>query len=276
MFTLKYPLYTLPSPLNVLAWRDELLLYPRDLSPLIKGILTYGAWIRVTALLLARIYLNQLPSDTDLRVITIKIATNLPIGRIAIYPPKAIYCSPVRLIPKLDRTFRRIYNLSSPKPCWGLFVNAAILKAYSTLTYSTVDDILALILLTRREAVILKRDLKDAFWNILVAITNQRLLGFKWEKIVYTKYCLPFSLATTPFLFNLFIEALYWVLKRYLYLIVTFFTLVYYLDDFIFILRLGTSYTLVVYVYNFIIILLSFPLNATKDSYSTVLDILGY
>ena len=66
-------------------------------------------------------------------------------------------------MPKPDRTFRRIYNLSSPKPRRGLFVNAAIPEAYSTLTYSTIDNILALILLTRRGAVILKRDLKDTF-----------------------------------------------------------------------------------------------------------------
>ena len=92
-----------------------------------------------------------------------KITTNLPIGRIAICPPKAIYCFSLGLVPKLDGTFHRIYNLSLPKPCRGLSVNAAILEAYSTLTYSTVDDILALILLARRGAVILKRDLKDAF-----------------------------------------------------------------------------------------------------------------
>ena len=29
-------------------------------------------------------------------------------------------------------------------------------------------------------------------------------------------------------------------------------------------------------MYNFIIILLSFPFNTTKDSYNTVLDVLGY
>jgi len=75
-------------------------------------------------------------------------------------------------MPKLDGTFRRIYNLSLPKPRLGLSVNATIPEAYSTLTYSTVDEILALILLTRRGAVILKRDLKDAFQNIPVAITN--------------------------------------------------------------------------------------------------------
>jgi hypothetical protein len=66
-------------------------------------------------------------------------------------------------MPKPDGTFCYIYNLSSPKPCRGLSINATILEAYSTLTYSTVDEILALILLARRGAVILKRDLKDAF-----------------------------------------------------------------------------------------------------------------
>jgi len=123
----------------------------------------YSARIRVTALLLVHACLNYLPSNANPRVITIKIATNLPIGRIAIRPPKAIYYSPLGLVPKLDRTFRYTYNLSLPKPRRGLSVNAAILEAYSTLTYSTIDDILALILLTKREAIILKRDLKDAF-----------------------------------------------------------------------------------------------------------------
>ena len=79
-----------------------------------------------------------------------------------------------------------------------------------------------------------------------------------------------------PFFFNLFVEALYWILKRRFYLIIAFFTLVYYLNHFIFILYPGTSYILIIYVYNFIIILLSFLFNITKDSYGTVLDILGY
>jgi Reverse transcriptase (RNA-dependent DNA polymerase) len=262
--------------LNALAWRDELLLYPGDLGPLIEGILTYGARIRVTALLPARICSNQLPSDADPGVITTKIASDLPIGRIAICPPEAICCSPLGLVPKPDGTFRRIHNLSSPKPRRGLSVNAAIPEAYSTLTYSTVDDILALILLAGRGAVILKRDLKDAFRNIPVAITDQRLLGFKWEKTVYTECCLPFGLSTAPFLFNLFAEALHWVLERRLHPIIAFFALVHYLDDFIFILRPGTSYTPVVHVYNFTITLLGFPPNATKDSCGTVSDVLGY
>jgi hypothetical protein len=163
VFTLGYLLYTLPLLLNILAWRNKLLLYPKDLGPLIKGILIYSIWIRVTALLPVYIYSNQLPSNADLGVITAKIATDLPISCITICPPKAIYCFPLGLIPKLDRTFCCIYNFSSPKPCLGLFINTVILEAYFTLTYSTVDEILALILLARRGAVILKCDLKNAF-----------------------------------------------------------------------------------------------------------------
>jgi hypothetical protein len=179
VFTLEYPLYTLPSPLNALAWRDKLFLYPKDLSPLIKGILIYNIRIRVTALLLAYICLNQLPSNTNPGVITVKIVTDLPISYIAIYLPKIIYCSLLGLISKPDKTFHYIYNLSSPKPCWGLSINAAILEAYFTLTYSTIDEILVLILLTKRGAIILKCNFKDAFQNIPVAITDQHLLGFK-------------------------------------------------------------------------------------------------
>ena len=75
-------------------------------------------------------------------------------------------------MPKLNKTFYCIYNLFLPKPCLGLSVNAIILKAYSTLTYSTIDEILALILFAGRGAVILKRDFKDTFRNIPVAITD--------------------------------------------------------------------------------------------------------
>ena len=66
-------------------------------------------------------------------------------------------------MPKLNKTFRRIYNLSLLKPRLGLFINTAILKAYFTLTYSTIDEILALILFAGRGAVILKRDFKNTF-----------------------------------------------------------------------------------------------------------------
>ena len=163
----------------MLAWRDELRLYPGDLSPLIEGILTFGARLGTTIPLPARTCSNQLPSDANPGVITAKITADLPLGQIAICSPEAIVCSPLGLVPKPDGTLRRIHNLSSPKPGRGLSVNAAIPEAYSTFAYSTIDNILALILLAGKGAVILKRDLKDAFRNIPVAVSDQRLMGFK-------------------------------------------------------------------------------------------------
>ena len=66
-------------------------------------------------------------------------------------------------MPKLNKTFHYIYNFFLPKPRLGLSVNTIILKAYSTLTYSTVDEILVLIFFIKRGAVILKYNFKNTF-----------------------------------------------------------------------------------------------------------------
>jgi hypothetical protein len=116
VFTLGYPLYTLLLLLNTLAWRDELLLYSKNLGPLIKGILIYSTWIGVTASLPVCMCLNQLLSNTDPKVIILKIVSNLPISYIAIQLPKITYCFFLGLVPKLNKTFCCIYNLSLPKP----------------------------------------------------------------------------------------------------------------------------------------------------------------
>jgi len=73
--------------------------------------------VGVTALLLVYICLNQLLSNTNLGVITVEIATNLPISYIVICPSKAIYYFSLKLVLKPDRTFYYIYNLFSPKSC---------------------------------------------------------------------------------------------------------------------------------------------------------------
>jgi hypothetical protein len=163
-----------------------------------------------------------MPSNADPEVITTKITSDLNLRRISIQPPVLISCSPLGMVPKPDGSWRRIHNLSSPKPRNGLSVNDAIPDSYSTLTYSTIEDVLALILLAGPGAVVLKRDLKDAFRNIPVALEDRRLLGFIWDSVVYTECCLPFGLATAPLIFNLFAEALHWVLEKHLHPVAAF------------------------------------------------------
>ena len=113
----------------------------------------------------------------------------------------------------------------------------------------------------------------EIFWLLL--LTNAYWVLSKRKQYILNTAS-PLVQLLCPFFFNLFVKARYQILKCRLYLIIAFFTLVYYLNDFIFILYLSTSYISVIYMYNFIIILLGFPLNATKDFYGTVLNILGY
>jgi hypothetical protein len=39
-----------------------------------------------------------------------------------------------------------------------------------------------------------------------------------WNGVYYKENCLPFGLATAPILFNLFAEALHWILESFLLL----------------------------------------------------------
>ncbi|KAJ3454842.1 hypothetical protein MRS44_013442 [Fusarium solani] len=80
---------------------------------------------------------------------------------------------------------------------------------------------------TRRST--LGNDIKDAFRIVPVADDNQHLLSFQWNDSTYVERCLPFGLATAPFLFNLFAEALHWILQCLL----PAFYMNHYLDDFI-------------------------------------------
>ena len=52
----------------------------------------------------------------------------------------------------------------------------------------------------------MKRDLKDAFRMVPVAVQQRWLLGFCWQNQHYTEKRLLFGLRSAPFLVNLFAE----------------------------------------------------------------------
>ncbi len=70
--------------------------------------------------------------------------------------------------------------------------------------------------------------MKDVFRNNPVAPQYQWLLGFRWGGKFYKETCLSFGLATAPFIFNLFAEALHWLIASFLQWV-----LCYYLDNFV-------------------------------------------
>ena len=107
-------------------------------------------------------------------------------------------------------------------------MNDYIADEASSLSYTSLQRIFEKVLTAGRHAVLIKRDVKNAFRNIPVAPHMQWLLGFLWKGRYYQETCLPFGLSTAPFIFNLFAEAFHRILEPYLRWSVDL-----YLDDFI-------------------------------------------
>ena len=57
-----------------------------------------------------------------------------------------------------------------------------------------------------KNCLIIKRDIKDTFRNVPIALKHQWLLGFEWQGAYYKETCLPFGLTTAPAIFNLFAD----------------------------------------------------------------------
>ena len=145
------------------------------------------------------------------------IAKELSLGRLRKLDklPEKYYCSPLGLMPKkadgVQTGWRRIFDLSSPT---GSSVNDFISSEYGFLQYETFDEAVKAIAILGPGSVLMKWDLKSAFHMILVCTEDQWLLIFEWNGQLYQELFLPFSLRTAPFIFNLFGEALQWILQQ--------------------------------------------------------------
>lgn len=150
----------------------------------------------------------------DPTIIEKKLQEHLALGRvIPVHQPKRPFiCSPLGFVPKHNGGWRRIHHLSYPR---GESVNDYILDGAGEIRYTRFQEILQLVINAGRHCIILKRDVKDAFRNIPVAPQQQWLLGFRWEGKFYKETCLSFGLATAPFIFNLFAEALHWIIASF-------------------------------------------------------------
>ena len=138
----------------------------------------------------------------------------------------------------------------------------------------TIDDIYEQVTQAGPGCTIIKRDIKDAFRIVPIAEGNQHLLAFRWNDSTYVECCLPFGLATAPFLFNLFAEALHWILQCLLPV----FYINHYLDDFIAITRspsVSDPTGPFDEVYNGVTDYLRIPRNSKKDEQGTCVTVLG-
>ena len=81
-----------------------------------------------------------------------------------------------------------------------------------------------------------KLDLKDAFRHVPVRAQDWQLLGCRWNESFYYYVVLVFGLKSAPYIFNLFAEALHWIIQRHIPA-----SLRHYLDDFLTLSHPGTS-----------------------------------
>ena len=142
--------------------------------------------------------------------------------------PERYFCSPIGVVPKctdgIQMGWRLIFDLSYPD---GKSVNDGIPVDYGAISYKSLRTAIRMVAKTGRGARMMKRDLKSAFRYIPVSLLDQWCLIFEWEGRYYVELFLPFGLRTSPRIFNLFSEAIHWILEE-----IHGWSISHYLDDF--------------------------------------------
>ena len=205
------------------------------------------------------------------QILTADLQKQLQHGRLTQVEPQAeaqYVCSPLGLVPKHDGGWRRIHDLSFPH---GHSVNDGIPKDWGALEYTTYDDAVDALLTRGSGAIFVKRDLKDAFRHVPVAISDQWLLGFYCDGCYWKERYLPFGLRTAPFLFDLFAKALNWILIAVLGWTV----ILHYLDDFFAILSPTNDAVAYCQQFDNLCAELGLSINHSKDTMGTIAEFLG-
>ena len=129
------------------------------------------------------------------------------------YIPRGVHISPLGLIPKKNKPgkWRMIMDLSTPQ---GMSINDGIDSELSSLSYSSVDQLAALVVSEGKGSWLVKADIKEAYRMVPVHPEDQHLLGMQWDQIVYIDQMLPFGLRSAPKLFSAVADALQWILHK--------------------------------------------------------------
>ena len=188
--------------------------------------------------------------------------------RIDSEPLPPFISSPLGLVPKSDGGWRRIHDLSYPR---GRSVNDGIPDDFGALEYASLDDAISALLLMGTGAILVKRDLSDAFRHVPVASSDFWLLGFFCDGLYWIDRFLPFGLRTAPFLFDLFAKGLHWILIAVLGWAI----ILHYLDDFFAVLPPGADHKRYGEEFDWLCDDLGLTVNTKKSSAGTTAEFLG-
>ena len=219
------------TPLIHTTWLHHLRLYPHQdlVQYFLEGIsIGFRVGFDGSGLHSAK---NNLQSAVEHPTVIDNYLHELSLGRIS-GPYSPLICPDVHInrfgvIPKNHQQdkWQLITDLSHPS---GSSVNDGIPSQLCTLTYVTIDDAILNILKSGRNTMLVKIDIKSAFRLLPVHSTDRHLLGMRWRDQIYIDHCIPFSLRSTPKLFNILTDLLAWVAQN-----AGVSYLIHYLDDYL-------------------------------------------
>lgn len=150
-------------------------------------------------------------------------------------------------------------------------MNDYIPHEFGSLEYVTIDEAIDAVVRTGRGAILVKRDLSDAFRHIPIALSDRWLLGFSFDDTFHEEQSLLFGLRTAPFLFDLFARGLNWILVA----VLCWSVVIHYLDDFLAVLAPNADVNLYKQHFDMLCRQLGLAVNHKKDVEGTVADFLG-
>ena len=186
--------------------------------------------------------------------------------------PERYFCSPIGVVPKrtdgIQTGWRLIFDLSCPE---GKSVNDGIPIEYGAISYESLRTAIRMVAETGRGAKMIKRDLKSAFRYVPVSWLDQWCLIFEWEGQYYVELFLPFGLRTSPRIFNLFSEAIHWVLET-----IHGWSVSHYLDDFFAVFPPHAELDGPSHIFDHVLSEIGFVKAPEKDESGTIVTHLGF
>ena len=220
------------SNLNLYAWQSYLCDYPDPLlTQTLSNIIQFGANIGFSGSRhLTQLCSNLQSAHEHSDAVQLDISKQLASGRLLGPFPKPplphFRSSPLGAVTrKRSSKVRRIHNLSWPR---GSSVNDGIPDSEASILYEAFSCAVRDLIQAGPGSLFIKLDLEQAFRQIPVRVEDWHLLGFQWGKAFYHEIALSFGLRSAPYIFNLFAEALHWIIARHLPAF-----LHHYLDDFL-------------------------------------------
>jgi hypothetical protein len=171
-----------------------------------------------------------------LQLVLQELALGRVIGPFSVQDPpfSCVKVCPLNIVPKGDKKWRLIQDLSSPQ---GHSVNDGIL--HMPTEWQLIDDALQLVYDAGKGCHLVKMDVKSAYRQLPIHPDDWSLFGFVCEDLLFIDTYLPFGCRSSGCIWERYAQAAQWILSRHYDIHRT----ARWVDDFLFVFDAHTSTT---------------------------------